>query len=417
MTPALDDRLRTWSDRSVLIFLGGGFIIAPEPTWAAWFYVLVMPFGGWIVWRGWRPDWRDPRLMLLGGLIVWSTMTLLWADTPRPPPARQFLWVWNGLCTLTFLLTVTALAEQSARIRDRITIVIAGCAALNAVWSIAAFLLRQGGWDRLEGWAETRNAILGASIMGVATMLALGRALRGGRWWPAWIVAAMLFLGFIVLTDSRGPMLSVALAAVFLLPRASWQRYLAVALAGAVAIAGLAFFQHNPIAALAEHTIDRGTSNRLEIWQAAIEQIMRRPILGHGLTASLRVQGEFGHHPHDLYLSAWFYSGAIGLALLLVALAWLGRDVLRMPAGALHQWAERRTCLALLAHLVLSGATDLSQITKGPAELWYIVWFPLAYVLAALRDPVPEAQTRARMSDNACATVAARIAARSPGNT
>ncbi|MDR3474425.1 MAG: O-antigen ligase family protein [Devosia sp.] len=407
---------RRWSDASALAFLGFGFIIAPEPTWAAWFYVFVMPFGAWHVLRGWRPDWRDPRLMLLLGLIVWSTLTLLWADTPRPPPIRQWLWVWNGLCTLTFLLTIVALLEQSERMRDRAVAIMVACAAANAVYSVCAFLLRHGGWDRLEGWAETRNAILGASIMGVCTILALGRALRGGRWWPAWAASVPLFLAFIVLTDSRGPILTVVLAALVLLPARSLRTYAAILAAVVILAALIGLWQPEWVAATINHVvdraIDRGTSYRLEIWQETLSEVARRPLVGHGPTASLRIDGGFGHHPHDLYLSALFYSGTVGLALLLAALAWLFRDVLRLPPGI-----ESRTCLALLLHMVLSGATDLSQIIKGPGELWYIVWLPLAYALAVVRDPVAVAalQTRARISARACATVAARMAPRSPG--
>lgn len=410
------ERRRQWSDASTLAFLAFGFIVAPEPTWAAWFYLFVMPFGAWYIWDGWRPDWRDPRLMLLLGLIVWSTLTLLWADAPHASAFRQWLWVWNGLCTGTFLLTVTTTLEQSARMRDRMVALIVACAVANAVYSVAAFLLRHGGWDRLEGWAETRNAILGASIMGVCTMLALGRALRGGRWWPAWAAAVPVFLTFIVLTGSRGPILTVVLASLVLLPARSVRTYAAVLLVAAAAVGVVELLQPAWVAGVLDRAVgrvmERGTSYRLEIWQETLSEIMRRPWFGHGPTASLRIQGEFGHHPHDLYLSAWYYSGAVGLALLLGGLGWLLWDVQRLPASA-----EHRMCLALLLHAVLSGATDLSQITKGPGEMWYIIWLPLAYALAVLRDPATRAavQTRARMSANACATVAARIAPRSPG--
>ncbi len=407
---------RRWSDASALAFLGFGFIIAPEPSWAAWFYVCVMPFGAWHILRGWRPDWRDPRLMLLLGLVVWSTLALLWADTPRPPPARQWLWAWNGLCTLTFLLTVVALLEQSQRMRDQAVAIMVACAAANAAYSVGAFLLRHGGWDRLEGWAETRNAILGASIMGVCTMLALGRALRGGRWWPAWAAAVPLFLTFIILTDSRGPIMTVVLAGVLLLPARSFRTYAAILAAVVILALLIGLWQPEWVVAtfhrMVDRMVDRGTSYRLDIWHEALSEIAQRPLLGHGPTASLRIDGGFGRHPHDLYLSAWFYSGTVGLVLLLGAIGLLFRDVLRLPSST-----EARTCLALLLHMVLSGATDLSQIIKGPGELWYIVWLPLAYTLAVLRDPVmvEALQTRARMSAKACATVAARMAPRSPG--
>lgn len=395
----------------MVAFLGLGFVVAPEPSWAALFYAVVMPLGAWSIWQGWRPDWRDPRLMLLLGLVLWSTLGLVWADEPRPPGMRQWLWVWNGVCTATFLLTVVAQAELSARARDRVVVVMVTCGAANAVFSMLRFELWPTGWDRLEGWGETRNAILGASIMGICTMFALGRCIRGGRWWPLWAASVPVFLAFIIMTGSRGPLLAVLLASLVFLPSCSMRIYAGVLLACVAVAVAIASWQPDWVMAVVSRAIERGTSYRLEIWQEALAEIARRPLLGHGPTASLRIDGGFGHHPHNLYLSAWFYSGVVGLGLLVAAQAWILRDLQRLAAGA-----EQRTCLALMLHAVLSGLTDLSQIIKGPGELWYIVWLPMAFALAVLRDPAV-AQTRARISAKACATVAARIAPRSPGNT
>lgn len=405
-------RLRGWSGVSFVAFLGLGFVIPGEPTWALWFYLLVMPFGAWFVWSGWRPDWNDPRLMLLLGLIVWSTLSITWADDPRLPAFKQWLWMWNGVCTATYFLTFTAVAEQSQGIRDRIAAVVVGCAAGNAVVSIMVFLTRHGGWNRLQGFGETRNAILGASIMGLCSILALGRAMRGGRWSPLWAAPVPIFLIFIVLTDSRGPLLALVLSSFVLLPRWRIRTYLAAAGAIIVLSASVVLLAPSLVHTAIQRMQDRGTSYRLDIWQESIAEILHRPLLGHGITASLRIQGGFGHHPHDLYLSALFYTGIVGLLLLLGGLGLILRDVLKLPASV-----DRRACLALLVHLMVSGATDLSQITKGPGELWYIVWFPLAYTLGYLRDPLALDQSRARIRAKAWATVAERTPVRSPGKT
>jgi len=404
------ERLRKWSDRSFVAFLGLGFVIPGEPTWALWFYLFVMPFGVWFIWRGWQPDWNDPRLMLLLGLVVWSTLSIAWADQSAPGALKQWLWVWNGVCTATYLLTFTAVAEQSSRVRDRIVVTVVTCAAGNAVLSIVMFLTRHGGSDRLQGFGETRNAILGASIMGLCTIMALGRAMRGGRWWPLWAGSVPVYLFFVVLTNSRGPLLALVISCLVLLPRRRVRTYLAGAAMVAVVGVGIVLLAPAVVDTAIQRIQDRGTSYRLEIWQASIAEIWHRPLLGHGITATLRIQGEFGHHPHDLYLSALFYTGLVGLLLLLAGLGWILRDLLKRPDSV-----DRRTCLALLVHLVLSGATDLSQITKGPGELWYIVWLPIAYTLGYLRDPAGQDQSRPRINAKAWATVAARIPERSPG--
>ncbi len=45
--------------------------------------------------------------------------------------------------------------------------------------------------------------------------------------------------------------------------------------------------------------------------------------------------------------------------------------------------------LALLANLVLTGLSDLSQVTKGPSPMWYIVWLPIVLAL-----PPPDGHAR-----------------------
>jgi O-antigen ligase len=388
-------RWSVWADRSLLAFLGFGFIVAPEPTWAAWFYVAVMPFGAWRLWRGWRPDWTDPRLMLLVGIIAWSTLTLLWADQPGPPVARQWLWVWNGLCTGTFLLSVVELSERSERVRNVVIRIIVACAAANAVFSIVRFYFHPTESGRLEGWAETRNAILGASIMGTCTMLALGQWVGRGRFWPIWAAPIPLFMFFIWLTDSRGPLIAVLLASLVFLPRWRLRTYAWMCLVVLAAVSLIAIWQHAWLADVIAHMLERGTSYRLEIWREALTEIVRRPLLGHGPTAGLHIDGGFGHHPHNLYLSAWYYSGGVGLALLLAALVLLARGIAHLPRSVARR-PENLTCVGLLLHAVLSGMTDLSQIIKGPGELWYIIWFPLAFVAAVLRDPAVAASRISR---------------------
>jgi O-antigen ligase len=126
-------------------------------------------------------------------------------------------------------------------------------------------------------------------------------------------------------------------------------------------------------------------SHRLEIWDYTLRMIGDRPLLGHGLAANLHLNvGEDITFPHDLYLSLLFYTGVVGL-LLFAGFAGLLAWRLWLRRGR----QETLWIAALGINALLSGLTDLGQITKGPGPIWFIVWLPLGLALGAtlpLRD-------------------------------
>lgn len=347
----------TWRDKitptTVLcLVLGAGFIVVPNPLWAMLFYLIALPLAATRLPRG---DIAVGSLLGIA-LIAWVTLSTMWDSTGT----GHMLWLWNGLCTLAFFRLAIA--------ADREPIITTVClfALANGLIAIALFATGHGDPTRMAGWAETRHPILGASIIGVAVVLATGRVLGGGaKILPiATIIAGLLF---ITLTGSRGPLIailgSLAVLLMALRPRA---------LAGAALIAVIPLLWPGVIA----RALERGWSNRLDIWQISLAKIAQHPIVGSGPATLLGRPGE--DFPHNLFLSTLLYSGVIGLMLLLTLLALAARS-------AWHETnrATRWTLLALLLHLVLSGLTDLSQVTKGPGPMWYIVWLPIALALSS----------------------------------
>jgi len=382
---------RTFSDLSVLGVLGGGFLIVPSPIWALFFYVTVIPFTVSHVWEGWRPDWRDPTTMLPVTLIVWSVATLLWSDPPLPHGISRWQWVWNGVCTVTFFLSTLSLAERSLWHRARIIDVLVLCGLANVLVTLAKFFL-SANWDqRLAGWANTRNPSLGATIVGGCALLALSRCLHAERRRSLWAAVLIPFGVFMLLSESRGAMVFFAIASLplFLLPRRAGRRPRVIIGAGAFATALLvgaafAWWQMPWLMDLMRQMIDRPTY-RLLIWRDTLPELATRLWFGHGPTAVLHdvshLNVSFGPHPHDLYLGTILYSGLVGLILLLGCFAWLLSRLSRLPDDP-----ERATAVALLLYPMLCGLTDLSQVIKGPSEMWYILWLPLLLSGAILRS-------------------------------
>jgi O-antigen ligase len=364
-------RLRLPSAATVLTgVIAGGLLISPNPAWAMLFYVTVLPLFGLRL-RALCP--ADVGGLLGVALILWFTLTTLWDHAAGARAAPHLLWVWNGFCTLVFFLAARASFSRPGVERERLISALIIVAAVNIAISVGRATVIGIPEGRMNGWAETRHPILGAAIIGVCVILAAARALQG-RAAAASGAVACAGLAFIVATGSRGPLLAVGASAAVLLIGLAPRLLLALI----VVVLGLALVAHFALPAL-DHALGmrylaRGWSSRLDIWELALREIAARPLFGHGPTA--RLDRAVDNFPHNLFLSTLFYSGLIGGVLLLALLgcALLGAIGAR-PAG------ERSLRLALLTNLVFTGLSDLSQVTKGPSPMWYIVWLPVVLAL------------------------------------
>ncbi len=355
------------------------------PGSAVVFYVATVPclLATLVAWRG--PAWvgllRDPPVLAALGLVAWSGLTLLWGVNDK---GRAGQFAADTLATLAFLFAMIA-AWDTREIRTRVaqTLVIVGSA--NAVFSIAKAIVTAPLDPRLHGWGLTMHPILGALVMQTAYLTALARGLTGaGKRWPN-LLAAFVMAVFILMTESRGPMLAGTAATLFLCVAGPWRWR---ALGGLAAIATIwyalpsAVHQHS--AAVLER---RGTSHRLQIWEYALRLIGNRPLIGHGLAANLHINvgtaqvAEDITFPHDLYLSLLFYSGSIGFVIFCALSLMLAVRLLRRWDHAEVPWLS-----ALGIGTLLGGLTDLGQVTKGPGTMWLILWVPVGLMLGWWRS-------------------------------
>jgi O-antigen ligase len=122
------------------------------------------------------------------------------------------------------------------------------------------------------------------------------------------------------------------------------------------------------------HLQDR-PSHRGGIWQMAIGLIMQQPWFGYGMQAKFSY-GYGGVNPHNIFISAFFYTGIVGGVLLLAVVAsslrvaWQHR---RTPQGAL--------AFTLLLHAIFACMTDQGQYVHSPAPQWTIFWLPVALAI------------------------------------
>jgi O-antigen ligase len=365
---------------TMLVFLGSAFVLAPAPIWSLTFYLGVLPAAILRAWRGPPLEWRNFYVIVIGLVIIWSALTLIWGENPGHERVPKFL--LGALCTAVFVAALmTTLREYETSARNIGTALIVAGAA-NAALSIMLYLHDiPPGW-RLMGWAETRHPILGSLVIGVCYLFALERALHERENRRLNTAAAALCLCFIFLSGSRGPIIAIAVATLVLTRGFSVRVGLnfASGILGIIAIAAVIAFVFEPAlpGQILHRYMDR-PSYRLDIWTYTMSRVAEKPLFGHGLAAYLGMEEGNFTFPHNLFLSTLFYSGIVGLALLLALLA-------ACLVGVVRNWRRPAAplLLALLTHAIIGGLTDLGQLTPGPAPLWIILWLPIGLICAAL---------------------------------
>jgi O-antigen ligase len=366
-----------------LLFFAAAFLLPTGPAYALVFYLCVLPAFLLQALRSPRPWLRDPGAGLGIALIVWSGMTLIWGHDDQH---RTLRFLADTAFTLLFLGAL-ACGLRSPALRRHLGTVMIWAGTVNAVLSLLLGQILPQNGPRLHGWGATSHPILGATVMATAYLCAISRALSEPGRRAAYLAAAAAMTLFILFTESRGPLLA-ALAATLFLCAASPIPLRALGLIAAASCGWWllpAGVQQHGAAIL----LSRGASHRFGIWQRTLEMIAQRPLFGHGLAANLTFPGTTHgagaggladvSFPHDLYLSVLFYSGVVGAVLFLALLATITWRLLQARQGRDEIWLW---AAAMWINVLVSGLTDLGQITKGPGPLWFIFWLPVTLTLA-----------------------------------
>ena len=357
---------------SLLLFVAAAFALPSGPAYAMVFYVLVLPSALLAARR--VVGGLDAGAVLATALVVWSGLTLLWGHDDHHRSARFAV---DSAMTLVFLTAMLGGLATTAQ-RRALGSVLVWAGAANAVLSVVLGHFFPLPTERLHGWGVTSHPILGASVMSMAYLTALTRVLTEQRLRLAHVAACLAIVVFLLMTESRGPLLAALVATLFLCLQRAWRWPALGAMAVLVLLWALlpASVRHHQEAAM----VSRGSSHRLQIWSRTLELAWQRPLFGHGLAANLDLPGIT--FPHDLYLSVLFYSGAVGFVLFALLVFWVSLALWRAARGVEWLWMT-----ALWIDALLSGLTDLGQITKGPGPMWFIFWLPVGLVLAKQERP------------------------------
>lgn len=284
------------------------------------------------------------------------------------------------LYLVLFLLMVAAAYRCAPQRVARTVLLAVAVAALAAVLSIVYFygLQNQPLAERLPGFGALYNPLLSSHVYGSFAALVVG-VLCGFELTRVQLGALLLtlaaLLAFVLLTQSRTPLLALAIVvAVQVVTRPSRRSLLLAAIA--LALGSLAGWLAWDVLIGA-----RGASQRLQIWSESWRMVQSAPWFGHGHGADfeLHIPGaeQIFYDPHNIPLAVLFYTGAAGFFLWVCIHAEAYRVLLRERGSG-----EALVALSLLTYGLVAGLTEGGDYASRAKEHWYLIWWPLACVLA-----------------------------------
>jgi O-antigen ligase len=392
-------------------------IVSVGPTFVALVVLL-----GWLA----TLDARRPALMgllerhrrllaLLGGMLLWASLSLLWAKDPGH--ASGEIWKWYVAAIVFAVVATTVLTAAHTRlilvgfVLGAVASVVIGFAGGGLESSTDAIERATATEGRLQGGGGDPNYL----AAGLVPAVVLAGALMAGTRRVvarAGLLAAMaiLTLGFAA-TQSRGGLLAAAVVSVAtLVVFRGRTRLYAVAITATILGAGALWFVAYPGAWERLTSFDDGGNGRTELWQVATRMAEEHPVAGVGLgdflvrspeyvrepgsLESVRLIAERPHLVHNLYLQIQSELGVVGLALFAgvavacMAAAWRAARLLDRAGEAAMGVAARAVLLAQLSMLVagvfISYATD--------ERLWLLLALGPALLAVARRTGVPGGQ-------------------------
>ncbi len=340
-----------------------------------------------------------PDAYLWGAVLAWSgwsAASLAWSIHPAFTRAELGTEVGWGLATAA-IFYVAARSDHAFRTLTTTTIAIGAILAVLALFAV----LPAGSADpehallRSHGGVGAFSTYLVLAIPLLPLLLAPRPAGFGAGPLAVALVAGIFVLLLVAARLTENRMIWVALAAGFvlagLLAAIRWRGRLSRAPLrwGGVLLALLIVFgalftdaalqrAHSgpdTQASLAQ-TIEKDP--RIVLWQYSFERIRERPWTGFGFGKSIlrdELRAELGNplllHAHNLFVSQWLQTGAIGvvtLLALLAALTWRYWIFLRGNDGTLA--AIGLAGIVMLATFVVKNLTDDFMIRPISKEFW-----------------------------------------------
>ncbi|ENG6109356.1 O-antigen ligase family protein [Serratia liquefaciens] len=195
-----------------------------------------------------------------------------------------------------------------------------------------------------------------------------------------------IFLGTMLLTQSRGPVLSLLIAMLVVLPYKHLRlKHVACFFIALIAIGITIFSSEIGQLVLARfEEIHVQSFLRFSIWLHTFDLVSQAPYFGYGFNSELAFTNYSGENittTHSLYLGSLLKGGLVGLGMLFAVLGYSCMLTLRRRRNGMRLEA------ALFIFMLLFYTSQGMFVVGNPSESWYLFWFPLGVIMSTRLKP------------------------------
>jgi O-antigen ligase len=339
-------------------------------------------------------------LLSLGALILWTMLSMAWAEEPRLGTDVFFGWLVAGV-----IITIVSTTLVEARyIRLAVAAFIVGSVMSVSIGFFGDAV--QADSDRIVGASGDPN-FLAAGIV-PAVVLAFGLGAASSRGWVRLAVAAavaLLTIGLIT-TGSRGGLVAAVVAAIAVLVLAKRRR--AWVIAGLLLIIGVGGMYVSADPDAWERISDFSeSSGRGELWTVAWQIWQDNPAVGVGLQGFVDHSADYARalgplefseflaeepkFVHNTYLELLAETGIVGLVLFVILVVACIRSAWQ---AAVHFDRQGDLAMATLARSVIAAVIAMlaaAFFISGSADrrLWVLLALGPALAASAAAREAP----------------------------
>lgn len=316
-----------------------------------------------------------PALGMTGAFLLYFSLSNLWAESSHLSSAiSHSFYLFIFLC----LYRQCELQERKKYIIGAAYLGIVALTILTLIYVNKEHIF-QNRLSRAFPFSPDNVIDLGGYMaLGILLSAILVRETR--NYW--FYIPVPLLLVCLILTQSRGPFLSMIVAAIVaFLCKPKWNfKLLAGSLIVLLAIGSILYFSgfFDIFIKRAEES-SRAGSVRFGIWQHAFEVAKQKIIFGWGFNKELEFINGYGQPvttTHSLYLATFLKGGVVGLLLLLSMILFAGRQCLR------HLAANHKAEIAVIVFALMFYVTQGMFVISNPREYWVLFWLPLAIIFS-----------------------------------
>ena len=383
----------------LLFFLFGAVLVPWDSLAKAIYYLVVVPgvvFAG--IGGAYRAIARD-RFIILSVLLIFYVVasSLIFGEGSVGGHLKQVRWGLESIFLVLALSLSVPLWVRSPRYYGRVFIAVV--LAASAV-SIFNYVSAGDFSQRLSGYGFLEHPIIGPSVLIVfwaigASLFAVADRLHA--WEYGLLVLTLAALATVCFFSmSRGPLLSLSafVAIIFVVALARSRGVSRILLFLSLAGGFLLFV--SLLASLGggsaiDSMIARGDSYRLDIWFATFQNPPSPILFGEGAVTSFQdtpagqsAYQKVGYpvwHPHNLFISTYFFSGIVGFVLLFLVLA---LAFFRIASSCVGR-SVKLLMAAFLLLVVLLNASEGHRVVVSPDPIWALFWIPVVFLAIACR--------------------------------